>query len=111
MTPRLRLRPVVMCTAAALVLGTMAAAQMSGLRVNTTASMPVGLWRVAPVVAELRRGDVVTACPPDAAGASPQGAVWTWAPNVRLAGRPCTMRRTSVPPSEPQECTCVLRSA
>lgn len=68
MTPQLRLRPAVMCTAAALVLGTMAAAQMAGFRVNTTASMPVGLWRVAPVVAELRRGDIVTACPPDAAG-------------------------------------------
>ena len=66
--PRLRPRPALMCAAAALVLGTMATARVSGLRVNTTPSMPVGLWRVAPVVAELRRGDIVTACPPEAAG-------------------------------------------
>ena len=68
MTPRLRVRPAVVCAAAALVLGSLAAARVSGLRVNTTPSMPVGLWRIAPVLAELRRGDIVTACPPEAAG-------------------------------------------
>ena len=29
------------------------------------ASMPRGLWRVTPVVAPLRRGQIVTICPPD----------------------------------------------
>ena len=67
MTPRLRLRPAVVCAAAVLVSGTLAAAQVSGFRVNATRSMPVGLWRVAPMLAELHRGEVVTVCPPDTA--------------------------------------------
>jgi conjugative transfer signal peptidase TraF len=42
-------------------------AQITGLRINTTASMPVGLWRVAQLDATLHRGEVVTVCPPDTA--------------------------------------------
>lgn len=67
MTLRLHPRSALAFAAAVLVLGTLTAAQVSGFRVNATASMPVGLWRVAPVPAELRRGEVVTVCPPDTA--------------------------------------------
>ncbi len=38
---------------------------MSGFRVNTTPSMPVGLWRVEAISDEPRRGEIVTVCPPD----------------------------------------------
>lgn len=52
-----------------IVLGTLAGAQALGFRVNTSASMPVGLWRVAPLSsAEPRRGEIVTVCLPDTIG-------------------------------------------
>lgn len=51
-----------------MVLGALSGAQVLGFRVNTTASMPVGIWRVAPLSAEPRRGEIVTACPPDTVG-------------------------------------------
>lgn len=54
------------CAAGVLAMGTLAGAQALGLRVNTTSSMPMGLWRVEPVAGEMRRGDIVTVCPPDA---------------------------------------------
>lgn len=50
------------------MLGTIAVAQITGLRVNTTPSMPVGLWRVTAAPGELQRGQIVTVCPPDTAG-------------------------------------------
>ena len=46
-------------------LAMLAAASSVGLRVNTTASMPRGLWRVVDYDAPLRRGEVVAICPPD----------------------------------------------
>lgn len=50
-------------------LAALAGAQALGFRVNTSASMPVGLWRVAPLSAtEPRRGEIVTACLPDIFG-------------------------------------------
>jgi conjugative transfer signal peptidase TraF len=48
-----------------IVLAALAAADVAGFRINGTASMPLGLWRVAQVEAPLRRGTVVTICPPD----------------------------------------------
>ncbi len=37
-----------------------------GFRLNTTASMPVGIWQVTPLIpAQVRRGAIVTACLPD----------------------------------------------
>jgi len=61
----MRRRAVLTSAAGVLVLGSLAAAQIGGLRVNTTPSMPVGIWRVTPPVADLRRGEVVTVCLPD----------------------------------------------
>lgn len=41
-------------------------AHAAGLRVNTTPSMPLGLWRIEIPHRALRPGDIVMACPPDA---------------------------------------------
>ena len=62
----MRRRAAVTSAAGVLVLGSLAAAQLCGFRVNTTPSMPVGVWRgdAAPA-ADLRRGEVVTVCLPD----------------------------------------------
>lgn len=70
--PPIRLRPrkgaAIACTTGALLIAAMGAAQLGGLRVNSTASMPRGIWYVAPVVAAaLRRGEIVSVCLPDAA--------------------------------------------
>lgn len=61
----MRSRAAVTSAAGVLVLGSLAAAQLCGLRVNTTPSMPIGIWRVASPAAALRRGEVVTVCLPD----------------------------------------------
>jgi conjugative transfer signal peptidase TraF len=39
----------------------------AGLRVNASASMPWGLWRVAATEAPFERGEIVSVCPPDGA--------------------------------------------
>jgi conjugative transfer signal peptidase TraF len=46
---------------AALILG----AHSAGLRVNESPSLPIGIWRVSPIERDLRRGDIVSFCPPD----------------------------------------------
>lgn len=53
------------CAAGALLTGTLVTARLVGLRVNDTASMPRGLWRVRAADAPLRRGEFVTVCLPD----------------------------------------------
>ena len=35
------------------------------LRINESPSLPIGIWRVSPLDRELRRGDIVSFCPPD----------------------------------------------
>jgi conjugative transfer signal peptidase TraF len=50
---------------AALMVGTLATADIDGLRLNSTPSMPRGLWRVGGKNAPLYRGEIVTICPPD----------------------------------------------
>lgn len=60
------LRAAVCCSAALAIVsatGT-ACAYAAGYRVNTTASMPLGLWRVLPAKT-IARGDVVWVCPPE----------------------------------------------
>jgi conjugative transfer signal peptidase TraF len=52
-------------TAVAVPLVAIAVAASVGLCVNTTASMPRGLWRVVPTQAPVARGVVVGLCPPD----------------------------------------------
>jgi conjugative transfer signal peptidase TraF len=46
---------------AALVFG----AHGAGFRINESPSLPIGIWRVSPLDRGLRRGDVVSFCPPD----------------------------------------------
>ena len=53
--------------AGALLAGTLVTAWLCGIRVNDTASMPRGLWRVTAADAPLRRGAFVTVCLPDTA--------------------------------------------
>ncbi len=52
--------------AGALLAGALGTAQVVGLRVNDTASMPRGLWQVSTVDAPLRRDEIVAVCLPDA---------------------------------------------
>jgi conjugative transfer signal peptidase TraF len=40
-------------------------AHSAGLRVNESPSLPIGVWRVSPLRAEVRRDDIVSFCPPD----------------------------------------------
>jgi conjugative transfer signal peptidase TraF len=42
-------------------------AHSAGLRVNESPSLPIGIWRVSPLERDLRRGDIVSFCPPDTA--------------------------------------------
>lgn len=50
--------------AATVIIFTGALANAAGLRINTTASLPRGLWRVVAAPEAVRLGDVVTFCPP-----------------------------------------------
>jgi conjugative transfer signal peptidase TraF len=50
----------------ALMMATLAAGETAGLRINATASMPRGLWRVH-TREPIARGAIVTVCPPDQA--------------------------------------------
>jgi conjugative transfer signal peptidase TraF len=51
--------------AGALVMTSLASADVAGLRINDTPSMPRGLWRLVADGAPLRDGEFVTLCPPD----------------------------------------------
>jgi conjugative transfer signal peptidase TraF len=62
---RRRHRSAALLIAAAAAQFGMALAVMAGLRVNTTASMPSGLWRISPIQGAVARGSVVSLCPPD----------------------------------------------
>jgi len=62
--PRSRRVAVAVCATTALAIGALTA-RAAGLRVNATASMPRGLWRVTPVNADLDRGEIVSVCPPE----------------------------------------------
>jgi conjugative transfer signal peptidase TraF len=66
--PRRRRRGLAVAIGAVgtLMLG-IAMAGAAGLRVNATASMPRGLWRVAATEARVARGAIVSVCPPDGA--------------------------------------------
>ena len=67
-SPKRRLRrpaTLIAYAAGALTAGILTMAWFAGLRVNGTASMPLGLWRMRTVDAPLRRGQIVTACLPN----------------------------------------------
>lgn len=63
-----RQRRVVLITltaTAGLLIPIVAAGWIGGLRLNTTASEPLGLWRVVPLSSPIRIGQMVFICPPD----------------------------------------------
>ena len=49
----------------ALMMASLVGANVAGLRINGTPSMPRGLWQVVANDTPLRRGEIVTVCPPD----------------------------------------------
>jgi conjugative transfer signal peptidase TraF len=51
--------------AGALIMASLVSANVAGLRINGTPSMPRGLWQVVADDTPLRRGEIVTVCPPD----------------------------------------------
>lgn len=64
--PRQRRRACVTLSVAAGMFGVLFAAGWSGgLRINTTPSEPLGLWRVVPLNRPVRSGETVFVCPPD----------------------------------------------
>ncbi|AYD04869.1 conjugative transfer signal peptidase TraF [Neorhizobium sp. NCHU2750] len=58
--------PARILTAAAIVgAGTFLAGLYGGLRINTTASEPLGIWRIMPLDRPAARGDLVFVCLPE----------------------------------------------
>lgn len=55
---------VVLAGGAVLLIGTAAMGGYGGLRINTTPSEPLGLWRIVPLARPLARGDLIFVCPP-----------------------------------------------
>jgi conjugative transfer signal peptidase TraF len=69
----------------AIVVAGLAGANVAGLRFNATPSMPVGLWRMVPDRAPLRRGEIVVVCLPGTALAR-IGAARHYIPSGRCPG-------------------------
>jgi len=61
-----RTLPIAMLLTGVLMMGTLAAGEAAGLRINATASMPRGLWMVQ-AGEPVERGEVVAICPPNRA--------------------------------------------
>lgn len=55
----------VMLGGAIVLFGLAAGGWIGGLRINTTASEPLGVWRIVPLTRPVVRGDIVFVCPPD----------------------------------------------
>jgi conjugative transfer signal peptidase TraF len=53
-----------LCSLAALLWLAVTLGNRAGLRINHTPSLPVGLWRIAPLRGPLARGVIVSFCPP-----------------------------------------------
>jgi len=53
-----------LCCLAALIWLAVTLTDRAGLRINHTPSLPVGLWRIAPLSGPLARGAIVSFCPP-----------------------------------------------
>jgi conjugative transfer signal peptidase TraF len=51
--------------AGVLMMASLVGANVAGLRINDTTSMPRGLWQVVANDTPLRHGEIVTVCPPD----------------------------------------------
>lgn len=64
--PRQRRRAcVTLSVAAGLLIVLFAAGWIGGLRINTTPSEPLGLWRIIPLTRSVLPGETVFVCPPD----------------------------------------------
>ena len=63
--PVMRRRHAAICAVAGTVLGVFTVAQATGLRVNVTPSMPVGLWMVTAASLSPGRDEIVAVCLPD----------------------------------------------
>jgi len=57
-------RTLAVCAGGATILTALAAAYAAGLRINTTPSMPRGLWRIVTARTAPKRGDIVAVCLP-----------------------------------------------
>ncbi|MHB0952772.1 MAG: conjugative transfer signal peptidase TraF [Allorhizobium sp.] len=64
--PRQRRRAFVTLSVAAGLLGVLfATGWIGGLRINTTPSEPLGLWRIVPLTRSVLPGETAFVCPPD----------------------------------------------
>lgn len=64
--PRQRRRACLTLSVAAGLLGVLfAAGWIGGLRINTTPSEPLGLWRIVPLTRSVLPGETVFVCPPE----------------------------------------------
>ena len=64
--PRQRRRAcLTLSVAAGLLIVLFAAGWIGGLRINTTPSEPLGLWRIVPLSRSVLPGETVFVCPPD----------------------------------------------
>jgi conjugative transfer signal peptidase TraF len=64
--PRVDRRAITwLCGVALILLALIGAAQLLGITINSTPSMPVGVWQVAPVARAVEIGDIVVVCLPE----------------------------------------------
>jgi conjugative transfer signal peptidase TraF len=59
-----RRRPAAAVLAAGAIITALLAARWAGYRINRTASVPIGIWRLHPARSPLQRGEIVSLCPP-----------------------------------------------
>lgn len=59
-----RHRPPVFCLGALAAAALVGGGYLGNVRLNTTGSMPIGLWRLAPVTGPLKAGQIVSVCLP-----------------------------------------------
>ncbi|MFN7026657.1 MAG: conjugative transfer signal peptidase TraF [Pseudorhizobium sp.] len=85
--PRQRRRACVTLSVAAGLLGVLfAAGWIGGLRINTTPSEPLGLWRIVPLTRSVLPGDTVLVCPPDNAAMREAGQLGYLRPGLCPGG-------------------------
>lgn len=70
----------------ALICGMLAVAAAAGLRINSTPSLPVGIWRIEPLQAPIVRGDIVLFCLGATAAGCPAGAAQLLKPVLGIGG-------------------------
>ena len=102
--------PLATWLGAATMLAALDVTYVDGLRLNTTPSMPIGLWQVSPSVPEqLHHGSIVTVCLPETpivrvgfergyihSGSCPEGLEPVVKPVAALQGDAVTVRPTGI---------------